>query len=148
MARKLGDKYSEEYAFWEGEIEFYNGRFEKAYDNFKRALKRIEKSGNEILIQEDTVRVKFLEYVLFRKMPGKLEWEKIIGEDKKMFFILLEYISANISEDEAILRLSKLPKFYEDMGKALLKGIQGIVIKSEKELLNKLNRSVIESLSS
>ncbi len=148
MARRLGDKYSEEYSFWEGEIEFYSGEFEKSYENFKKALKRIEKSGNEILIQEDTARVKFLEYVLFKKMPGKIEWEKIVGEDKKMFFVLLEYISANISEDEALLRLSKLPKFYEDIGKALLKGIQGIAIKTEREILNRLNRAVIEYLSS
>ncbi len=147
LAQRFGDKYSESYAFWTGEIELLRGNFQSAYLQLRKALKRVEKSGNIAIIQEDEFRIRFLEYILYKKVPDSIKLENIFGEDRMMYAIINNYIGATFSEEETVKNLNKLPKFYRDMGKAILKGLQGVHEDFNNQFLERLNKSIIEALS-
>ncbi len=127
IARMYGDRYSEEYSYWESELSFYQGDIENARKFVMKSFREIESTGNKALLMEDGMRLNLYEMLL----DGKIYREDILNIDSKLtdinaLKIVIRYlkkeIDYNIAEKEL---LSLNSPFYYELGRAIISGVEG-----------------------
>lgn len=127
MARMYGDKYSEEYSYWESELAFYQGDIENAKKFIYKSYKDIESSGNRAVLLEDGIRLNLYELIL----NGKIVREDILQlksnlADINALKIVIRYLRKELDYNSAEKDLLSLNSpYYYELGRAIISAVEG-----------------------
>ncbi len=141
-ARIYGDRYSEEYSYWESEISFYMGDIENARKLILKSFKDIEKSENREILMEDGIRLNLYELLI----NGKVFREDIININSKLpdinaLKIAIKYLRKELDYRASELALREINSpFYYEVGLAIINGAENkSFISSYTGLMNVYN---------